>query len=419
MRTNQNPNQGYWDCVFRHVVFACGFRIFFLTASGYATLSILTWAGFWFGLVPLPDNLSPAEWHAHEMIFGFALAALCGFLLTATPEWTDTPPRTGRYLGLLLGLWVLGRLAMIMAGVLPIWIVVGINALVLPLLAFWTLPALWGERRKRHRSLIAFILGLGLAQIAVYSGWILDAYWPDLGGHHVTLENLGIRGLHASLHMFLAAVSLVVTRISMVLVPNALDEQDDRVSHFRPLPPRRNLALATIVIFAVADFIAPQSPVTGWIALAAAAAQLDRLADWHVGKVLLKSYVLMLYLTHVWMAVGFAGLGLDLLLSWDGFSASRHALSLGSASLAILSVFIVAGLRHTGREVVLSPLLVAALVLINLATVTRVFLPVLAPNHFVSIGVGVASTLWALAFLCHFIAFWPILTSPRADDKPG
>jgi len=129
--------------------------------------------------------------------------------------------------------------------------------------------------------------------------------------------------------VFLIGVSIVVTRVSMVLVPVALEEQDDEESEFRPIPPRRNLAAATLIVFGIADFLAPDNPITGWIALAAAAAQLDRLADWHVGRILLKPYMQAIYLTHVWMAIGLVGIGIDALADWDYFSASRHALRLG------------------------------------------------------------------------------------------
>lgn len=54
----------------------------------------------------------PVSWHAHGMIYGFALAIVAGFLLTAVPNWTGGEPvRQIKLLALVL-IWVLGRVLM-------------------------------------------------------------------------------------------------------------------------------------------------------------------------------------------------------------------------------------------------------------------------------------------------------------------
>src|SRR3546814_14757644 len=45
------------------------------------------------------------------MLFGFAQAAVAGFILTAVPQWTGRPVLSGRPLALLALLWMAGRLA--------------------------------------------------------------------------------------------------------------------------------------------------------------------------------------------------------------------------------------------------------------------------------------------------------------------
>ncbi|PIE16921.1 MAG: hypothetical protein CSA68_00290 [Rhodobacterales bacterium] len=418
--------KGLYDThpLFNRVIFAYGFRPFFILSAGYAALTVLLWAGFWYDLVPLPDAISVVQWHAHEMLFGVIGAALGGFLLTAVPELTADPSLKspggtkykhimGRKLALLVALWLAGRVAMWMIGVLPIWLVALVNLAYLLILMAWTVPDLWRERQKKHRSFAFFIPALFLAQIVIYLGWLeltLFEDWP---------YDIALRGLDAALNVFLIGISLVVTRVSMVLVPMALDEQNDLESEFRPIPPRRNLAVATLSLFALADFFIPENPVAGWVALAAAAAQLDRLADWHVGRILLKPYVLVVYLTHVWMAVGLAGIGLHDLAGWDDFAAARHALALGAASLAVVAVYVVAGLEHTGRAMVVSKPMLLAIALINLATALRVVVPPLLPDLYVPVAIGGASVVWAAAFAVFLWDFWPALTRPRPDGKPG
>ena len=232
-------------------------------------------------------------------------------------------------------------------------------------------------------------------------------------------EDAADRALNGGLHLFLIAIVLTVTRVSMVLVPLALEEQGDTESRFLPIPPRRNLATATLVLFADADFVAPDNPVTGWIALAAAAAQLDRMTDWHVGRVLLKPYVLTIYLAYAWLALGLMGLGLGTLFGGDDTAAARHALTMGAAGSALLAVFIVAGLRHTGRDVVVPKPAVLAVALVSGATALRCLVPLAAPEVYLSLGIGGASALWSLAFLAYLLSFAPFLLSARVDGEPG
>nr|WP_258868118.1 NnrS family protein [Alkalilimnicola ehrlichii] len=93
---------------------AYGFRSFFLLAAGYGAVAGLYWAGALSGIMPLPDRA--IDWHAFEMVFGFAGAGLAGFLLTAAPDFTGTRPVTGKALLILIVLWLAGRLALWASG---------------------------------------------------------------------------------------------------------------------------------------------------------------------------------------------------------------------------------------------------------------------------------------------------------------
>ena len=399
--------------LFNRTIWAYGFRSFFLSSAGYALVSILVWAAYWAGLWDIPQAVTAPEWHAHEMIFGVLGAAIAGFLLTAVPEWTGFPPRIGRSLALLFALWLLGRLGMWGLDVLPVWLAGVTNIAFFLLVAVWVTPCLWRDPNRRHRSFIWLMPLLGTAQLVCFVDWM---GWENLTHW---LEEPARRAINAGLHIYLIAIVLTVTRISMVLVPLALEEQNDTESLFRPIPPRRNLATATLIVFACADFIAPENAVTGWITLAAAAAQFDRMTDWHVGRVLLKPYVFMLYLTYLWLALGLAALGLDTLFFGRFAPEARHALTMGATGNALLLVFTVAGLSHTGRELVIPNPALAAVGFINLATALRVLTPPLFPDMYAEVAIMTASLFWAAAFAAYLIAFIPILTAPRIDGAPG
>src|SRR5689334_16386264 len=85
-----------------------GFRPFYLLASIFASASVLGWAAQYSGLLPHAYLQGPL-WHGHEMLFGFTLAVVAGFLLTAVRNWTGQPTVEGAPLAALAGLWILGR----------------------------------------------------------------------------------------------------------------------------------------------------------------------------------------------------------------------------------------------------------------------------------------------------------------------
>ena len=60
----------------------------------FAALSIPLWALQFSGL-SVTAYLAGPVWHAHEMLFGFALAVIVGFLFTAGRNWTNQPTPSG------------------------------------------------------------------------------------------------------------------------------------------------------------------------------------------------------------------------------------------------------------------------------------------------------------------------------------
>jgi len=76
-------------------LWSCGFRPFFLLAAGHAVAFPALWL---LALNGMPWPAAPGDpvgWHAHEMLVGFAGAAMAGFLLTAVPTFTARPATRG------------------------------------------------------------------------------------------------------------------------------------------------------------------------------------------------------------------------------------------------------------------------------------------------------------------------------------
>jgi uncharacterized protein involved in response to NO len=71
------------------------------------------------GEPPFEPGCDPLSWHIHEMLFGFVMAAIGGFLLTAIPNWTKRLPVRAFPLAVLAGLWLLGRIACLISALVP------------------------------------------------------------------------------------------------------------------------------------------------------------------------------------------------------------------------------------------------------------------------------------------------------------
>jgi uncharacterized protein involved in response to NO len=84
------------------------------------------------GQLELDMALSPLLWHAHEMLFGFAVAVILGFLLTAVKAWTGLATPRGAVLGALALLWLAARVAAVTG---PYAVYAVLDLLLLPLVA--------------------------------------------------------------------------------------------------------------------------------------------------------------------------------------------------------------------------------------------------------------------------------------------
>lgn len=384
------------------MVWAYGFRPFFLLLPLAAVAAVIPLPLLWLGGMER-SGLTPGLWHGHEQVFGVLSAALAGFLLTALPSWTGTPPLTGRGLKVLVGLWAAGRVVFWLDGVLPSWLVAGVDVAFLPALLATALPAL-AAKERRPWEFCAAIATLALANAAFH----LHRMGP------VPPE----RVLFASVILFLALIAMATGRILPVTIRSALVESGE-VPQIRLPPGRRHLATATLLLLALGELLAPGSPVTGWLALAAACAQADRMTEMHSWAALRHPQVALFYLSHAWMVLGLGGLGAAILGAPLDPLAMRHALGPGAAAIAVLAVMSIVSLRHTGRAFPLPRAVWIAPALISTATALRVMVPHLAPQAMAVWGVTIPALLWSAGFAVWWLRFAPWLKTARVDGQPG
>lgn len=410
-----------FDRLVARPLFMCGFRPFFLATSVYAVLLLLMWLGFLAGGLGVPAvSGGPVVWHAYELMFGFGLAAVAGFLLTAVPEFTGTPA-VGRRVALgMVMLWIAARLAFWLSGRLGLTgevLAAVLNVGFLCALIVIVAPRLWRDPERRH---LAFLWGLAAMALAL-AGFHADA----LGGLYP------MRWLRVGVGMMMVLIVLALSRISMRIVNDALDDErlrrdgaaarlhgeDDDLPDYRARPPRRNLAIFGVALYTAVEFVLPGSVIAGWVALAAAAAVLNLLNDWHVGRALLSRWAFMLYVVYWLMAAGYALNGLFLLGLPVAPRAGLHLLTVGAMGVSIFGVLCIAGRTHAGYELDMRPWVFVAALALVVAAIARAMaglpgMPVVGLQ-------AVSAAAWLLGYGLAARYLGALFLQPRPDHGLG
>ncbi|BAI76101.1 nnrS protein (plasmid) [Azospirillum sp. B510] len=384
------------------ILFQYGFRFFFL-ASGVAAVGLLA---AWLGVLVTgewPDHAPGAgAWHAHEMLFGMVVAAVAGFLLTAVPSWTGTKAVAGAPLMALAALWVAGRVAVFPWTGMPEPVAAVIDLAFLPGLGVALARPLVAAGKWRNSAFLILLALMTVANLLIHLDWLelLD------GGTEA--------GLALGLGIVLMMVTVIGGRILPAFTRNGLGKAGLALRSW-PLVERSTLALTLLLV--PATMLAPDSVVTGLIALAAAVAHAVRLAGWRGWKVWRSPILWILHVGYLWVPVALGLRGLQALAGLPA-AAGIHALTVGAFATLILAVMSRASLGHTGRPLVVSRLTVAAYALLTVAAVARTASPLL-PVEWVWAALQWSGYAWVAAFTLYLAAYAPILLAPRADGRPG
>ena len=381
-----------------------GFRPFFLAAGLLAVLIVPWWAAALAWGLPLATRWPPSFWHGHEMLFGFIVAAIAGFLLTAVPSWTGERGFAGWPLIVLGAIWGLGRIAAATSWLWPAWVVAVVDLSFLPALAALVLPPLLRER-NRNTPLLAVLMALWATNIAFHWG---ISHGDGSISRHALLIGIDI---------VLVLTTVIGGRIIPAFTNAALKQAGDSI-RLHSWPAFTPLTISAMVIVTLIDLLSPDGKLAGLVALIASALQLARLVQWRGLRTHRFPIVWVLHLGYLWLPVGLLLKAL-LLLAGAAFAAFYlHALTIGAATTLILAVMTRASLGHTGRRLAAARPTVWAYVLLTSAAVVRVWGPALIPLSYIAV-ILTAAVLWTGAFVLFLAVYAPILLTPRVDGKPG
>jgi len=381
------------------------FRPFFLAAALYGALVIPWWTGIWLGAVPAPGWLLPTWWHGHELMFGFAAAAITGFLLTASPVWTGGPALSGRPLAALLALWVAGRLAFAMAGALPVSLVAAVDIAFLPAVALVLVRTLWGSGQRRNYAIVGILVVLATAN------GVMHAEALDL------TSGVAGRALRFAVDGVVVLILVIGGRITPPFTQNAFRRSGiDRP--VRSWPWLNALVIGAAGMLAFVSLVSARTPTTGILAAIAGLAGAVRLAGWQPWHTRSDPLLWSLHAGSAWVVVGLLLVGASDLGAPIPAAAGLHALTAGAMGATILAVMTRVGLGHTGRPLELPDHVVWCYGLVHAGTLARVAAPFVGGDGQRALLL-VSGIAWAAAFGLFAVRYWHILTEPRPDGRPG
>lgn len=390
------------DDVIRHALPAFlsqGFRPFFLAAGLWSAVALALWIVMLMTGITMPSRFDPLTWHIHEMLFGFVMAAIAGFLLTATSNWTNRRPVSGRPLALLAALWLLGRIACLVSAAVPPWISIVADLSFPVVLVAVIAREIIAGRNWRNLPMVVPVIVLGIANLLM----------------HLEANGIAVpsgQGWRLGLTAVIVLVSVTAGRIVPSFTRNWLAKHPGSkvpASHGRI----DRLALGVLHAGLVGWAFLPEYQPVGLLLLAGAAINLWRLLRWRGMATTAEPLLLVLHVGYAWLVLGVALLGLAVLSADVPLSAAIHALTAGAIGTMILAVMTRVTRGHTGRA--LSADRVTALIygLVTLAAITRIAaafgttwtMPLLI----------ISACLWISAFTGFVLAYGPMLLLPRGD----
>ena len=346
---------------------------FFPAAALYAALILPFWVFGLLGWMPaLPGLASPAG-HAHEMLFGFALAVVTGYLLGPQPL---------RLTLALLACWLLARLGYLLAPD-SAWPLIA-TSLFAAGLAWKVIPRFAGAAKKwRNQSVAPIVGGLGLLSVLAGLGF-------GARTHSLLLQEALL--LLAALMFFMGG-----RIIAPALAGHAQSEGRALEARVQPTIEGAVLLLLGAALLLNLTTWPALLPLAGTLLVIAGLLILLRLLRWQPWHCRRRADLLVLLLGYAWLALGVLLLGLALATAWLPLNATLHALTVGALGTLTFAVMARTRLIYRFRDPNARPWIHPLALLISLAALARVLpslLGLVQPAWLL-----LAAACWSLAFL--------------------
>ncbi|SFV55114.1 NnrS protein involved in response to NO [hydrothermal vent metagenome] len=376
-----------------------GFRPFFFAAGLSSSLLMFLWLIIYqFNIITI-HNLTPQYWHAHEMIFGFTIAVISGFLLTAVRNWTGQQTIHGIPLLLLFLLWIVARIIFFIPNV-SLVIQATIDSSFLLFITFFIALPIIKTKSWSNIGIVAKVLLLAISHIIFYLGL--------LG----ILKNGIIWGLYGAFYTILALIFVMARRVVPFFIEKGLGLKKE-------LKNPKWLDISSLILFVLYVFfeIFWQSKITFLLAFLLFLLHSYRLINWHHKNIWRKPLLWSLYLAYVFLTLGFALKSISFFINISPYIVI-HSFTMGIGLITLAMMSRVA-LGHTARNVFQPPkILFLIFTLSGLTFIFRVILPLLLTQHYF-VWILISQILWLSAFVFFTITYTPMLFKKRLDNQFG
>lgn len=379
-----------------------GFRPFFLLGAALAVAVISIWMFVISGKSLTTPYSASYVWHAHEMIYGYALAITAGFLLTATQNWTGIRGVHGRKLMALVFVWVSARILPLIpyeGATLPL-IASFVDLAFIPLLAFSLKPYLGIPEQKRNRIFFVCFALLLSGNLLVH----LDA--------HVASFSVAHQGNLLGLGAIILAITIIGGRVLPFFTKSAVPG-----AKISATPWVEKVIIPITLLWVFGKAFNDGGMIASLAALLAFIVHFKRWVGWHSWQARAVPILWILHVGYLWLIIGFA---LDALLYFKLFipSLATHAYAVGCIGILTYGMISRVALGHTGRPIHADPWIVTGYILLNAAAIARVIVPLFDPSLTYK-AILTAGWLWVAAFVLYCARYGPLLLQPRADGKVG
>lgn len=374
-----------------------GFRPFFLAAGLWSAVALALWIVMFTTGSTLPSRFDPLAWHIHEMLFGFAMAAIAGFLLTAIPNWTRRPPVSGGRLALLAGLWVVGRIACLFSALMPAWLAMLTDLSFPAALSGIVACEIAAGRNWRNLPMVMPVVILGVANLLMHLA---------AGGAPVP-AGLGWR-------LGLAAVIVLISVVAGRIVPSFT--RNWLVTRGASGLPAAHgwidrAALGVLHTGLIGWALLPAFRPAGVVLLVGATLNLWRMLRWRGVATAAEPLLLVLHAAYAWLVLGTALLGLAMLDADLPQTGAIHALTAGAIGTMTLAVMTRATRGHTGRALSADRATSLIFLLVTLAAIARVA-AAFAAEWSLPLLIAAAGC-WIAAFSAFVLRYGSMLILPR------
>ncbi len=381
----------------RSVVLRLAFRPFYLLAAIWAALAVPLWIAQFAGVLAPPATYPAILWHAHEMTFGFVLAVVVGFLLTASRVWTGVEtPRGAPLLGL-VALWVGARIFNYI-GPASVAMVFDAAFLIAAMIALGTVLL----KARNYRNLFTLA--------------ILTVFLIANSLFHLALSGRIDASPLLAAHLFVYVVLVLITVIGGRVIPTFTANALRGIRQWRDRRLDWTSLAVTILAFLLVLLPSPAA-LTATVCVLAAMLQAARLIGWNPWATRHHPILWILHLSYAWLPIGLLLLALSR-LDVVGESAALHALTLGVIGGLIIGMITRTALGHTARPMKAGKSEITAFALVHLAVVLRLA-PMLIPALPYLPWTTAAATAWSLAFVAYLVKYVSVLTQPRLDGRDG